>query len=223
MQQPNLHVWEQNPETGDQEVSIPDVSGPFWWAQLHAWAENIRDVGCPTCGEFAVKAATALHDVVNNHLGKPIQHPANLREIAAAFEQAADATVLMVVGTSQDYTIEGERYLPAPLEAARGEQGPDPDMSGLMDTVIAGGASAMGAALGGMAVQRLLGTGAPATQDPETVTVVDDEDDVQAQGSVPGDQVTADLGTLLDDLDNLLKDDSQLGEVDARTLRVTKG
>ena len=67
--------WEKDPDTGDDVVSIPEVCGGFWWAQLHSWAKNIRDDGCSSCGQFAVEAARAIHDIVNSHLGKPIQHP----------------------------------------------------------------------------------------------------------------------------------------------------
>ena len=68
---------------------IPDLCGAYWWAQLHSWAENIRTVGCRPCGEFAVDAAVALHDVVNHHLDKPIQDPANLERIATYFADAS--------------------------------------------------------------------------------------------------------------------------------------
>lgn len=54
-----------DPETGEEYVSIPEVAGPGWWATLHSWAENIRDNGCSHCGEFAVKMAAAMHDLVN--------------------------------------------------------------------------------------------------------------------------------------------------------------
>ena len=51
---------------------------------MHSWAQNIRDVGCPSCGEFAVKVAEGVHDVVNNHLGKPLQHPESVLALAKA-------------------------------------------------------------------------------------------------------------------------------------------
>ena len=74
--------WETDPKTGEKFVSVPDVCGSFWWAQLHSWAENVRDSGCASCGAFAVMAATAIHDMVNNHVGKPIQDPQNLMSFA---------------------------------------------------------------------------------------------------------------------------------------------
>ena len=77
--------WEVEPETGDRFVSVPEVCGEFWWAQLHSWAENIRDHGCSTCGDVAVPMAMAFHDLVNYKLGKPIQHPGIFEAIAMDF------------------------------------------------------------------------------------------------------------------------------------------
>lgn len=83
--------WQKDPDTGRDVVSIPDVCGDFWWAQLHSWAENIRDVGCPSCGEFAVRAAEGLHDIVNSHLGKPLQHPESVLTLASAVLDTLEA------------------------------------------------------------------------------------------------------------------------------------
>ena len=54
--------WEIDAETGERYVPVPNVCGEFGWSQLHSWAENIRDHMCSNCGDFAVKAAHALHD-----------------------------------------------------------------------------------------------------------------------------------------------------------------
>lgn len=66
----------------EDSISIPDICGPSWWAMIHAWAESIRDAGCASCGEFAVKAVSALHDLVNIHLEKPLHDAPNFLEIA---------------------------------------------------------------------------------------------------------------------------------------------
>ena len=79
----------ERPDLKPGEVYVPDVCGSQWWGMLHAWAKVIHDEGCPTCGGFAIKAARALHDVVNVKLGKPVKYGANLREIAAIYQAAA--------------------------------------------------------------------------------------------------------------------------------------
>ena len=68
-QPPEVVPWDID-EHGDQGVYVPDVCGPSWWRMLHGWAEAIRDEGCPSCGEFAVKAVNALHDLVQPQAGQ---------------------------------------------------------------------------------------------------------------------------------------------------------
>ena len=87
--------WEVEPETGDRFVSVPEVCGEFWWAQLHSWAENIRDHGCSTCGDVAVPMAMAFHDLVNYKLGKPIQYPGIFEAIAMDFDLAQKGHILI--------------------------------------------------------------------------------------------------------------------------------
>ena len=79
-----VHTWSKETGTAEETVSIPEVCGGYWWAELHSWAENIRDHGCASCGEFAVMAAQAIHDVVNSELGKPLQHTEAITNLARA-------------------------------------------------------------------------------------------------------------------------------------------
>lgn len=83
---------------GEVEVYAPDVCGAFAWAQLHSWANNIREWICPTCGEFAVKMARAMHDLVNLKLGKPLRTPEEFNYIASLFAQAAQGQPLAAAG-----------------------------------------------------------------------------------------------------------------------------
>ena len=83
-QVPEVVPWDID-ERGDQGVYVPDVCGPSWWRMLHGWAEAIRDEGCPSCGEFAVQAVSALHDLVNLKLGKPLHDRDNLAEISELY------------------------------------------------------------------------------------------------------------------------------------------
>ncbi len=75
-------------------VYVPDVCGAFWWAQLHSWAQNIHDWGCPKCGAWAIHAARALHDMVNVHLKKKPHHPRDLVKFAGEAHQAVHAAGL---------------------------------------------------------------------------------------------------------------------------------
>ena len=93
--------WETDPENGEQFISIADVCGGFWWAQLHSWAENIRDHGCSDCGEFAVSMALAMHDLVNVKLLKPPQHPELLAQFGEFFQIAAEDQGLRGVKVAQ--------------------------------------------------------------------------------------------------------------------------
>lgn len=87
---------ERRAPDGSIDIYKPEVAGPFAWAQLHSWANNIRDFICPTCGEFAVKAARALHDLVNLKLGKPLKTPDEFAFIAGLFARALNGDPLLV-------------------------------------------------------------------------------------------------------------------------------
>lgn len=80
--------WQQDAD-GNDVVSIPEICGPSWWAMLHGWAKAIETDGCPSCGGFAVKAASALHDLTNIKLGKPIHDEDNFLELAGYYTNAA--------------------------------------------------------------------------------------------------------------------------------------
>lgn len=88
MEQPPVVQWGQN-ESGEDIVHVPDVAGPLAWGTLHSWAQSVHDWMCPICGDFAIRATRALHDVVNVKLGKPVLDQANLEEIAGVFASAA--------------------------------------------------------------------------------------------------------------------------------------
>lgn len=80
-------------DTGEEYIDIAETCGGVWWANFHSLAKNIRDYGCSTCGDFAVKMMQACHDLVNIHLAgqgqeKKIHYPDNLREFASYFHEA---------------------------------------------------------------------------------------------------------------------------------------
>lgn len=80
--------WQRDAQ-GNDMVSIPEICGPSWWAMLHGWAKAIETDGCPSCGGFAVKAASALHDLTNIKLGKPVHDEDNFLELAGYYTNAA--------------------------------------------------------------------------------------------------------------------------------------
>ena len=82
--------WETDPNDGERYAPGADVAGPFAWRLLHDWAQAVHDEICPSCGEFAISAARAVHDVVNVELGKPVQYPDDLRKLWTACGQAMD-------------------------------------------------------------------------------------------------------------------------------------
>ena len=99
-QLPEVAPWDID-EHGDQGVYIPDVCGPSWWRMLHGWAEAIRDEGCPSCGEFAVQAVSALHDLVNLKLGKSLHDRDTFVEISELYARAKE-TLMGVSQQSQE-------------------------------------------------------------------------------------------------------------------------
>ena len=105
--------WERDSETGEQFVNVADVSGPCWWRILHSWAEAIRDEGCGSCGEFAVGATVALHDLVNVELGKPVWDRRNFVDFAAAYHAAAEE----VLGMHVDKPAMGREVVPDTVSA----------------------------------------------------------------------------------------------------------
>ena len=107
--------WERNSETGEQFVNVAEVSGPCWWRILHSWAEAIREEGCSSCGEFAVAATVALHDLVNVELGKPVWDRRNFVEFAAEYHAAAEE----VLGMHVDKPAMGRGVMPMSVSARK--------------------------------------------------------------------------------------------------------
>ena len=103
--------WERHSETGEQFVNVAEVSGPCWWRILHSWAEAIRDEGCSSCGEFAVGATVALHDLVNVELGKPVWDRRNFVDFAAKCHAAAEE----VLGIHVDKPAMGRAIVPSTI------------------------------------------------------------------------------------------------------------
>ena len=90
--------WETD-ESDGQFVFVPDVCGPLAWDLLHRWAGAVHDSMCSSCGEFAIKAASAIHDAVNVKLGKPVHDAETLHEVALTLQAAAAGD--LVVGVAQ--------------------------------------------------------------------------------------------------------------------------
>ena len=89
--QPPRVKWEKD-DNGDEYVSNPEIAGPFAWAQIHAWAQNLHDHVCPSCGVPAIKMVSAMHDVVNAKLGKPIHDRDAMAWMRDALDKALGGT-----------------------------------------------------------------------------------------------------------------------------------
>ena len=85
---PPVVPWKTGSD-GDRYVHVPEVCGPLAWDMLHRWAGAVHDSMCPTCGDFAIKAARAVHDTVNVKLGRPVQYPDDLAEVLETMQLAA--------------------------------------------------------------------------------------------------------------------------------------
>lgn len=60
---------------------IPEIVGPFAWGIIHHAFESFP---CPPCAETGGKLARGLHDVINFHTGKGIEHPGDLQFLLEA-------------------------------------------------------------------------------------------------------------------------------------------
>lgn len=82
---PDPTVARPGPVThGNPDEAAPEVWGPRKWRELDEWA---RSIPCPPCRDFGAKAASAIHDVVNVKLGKPVHDPPNLKWFADVVKQ----------------------------------------------------------------------------------------------------------------------------------------
>ena len=93
LDQPPEARW-QTDEEGNEYVVVAEICGPFAWKMLHSWADAVHDDICRVCGIFAIFAAEGIHDIVNVKLGKPVQHPFSLIELARAAAEAVEKAEL---------------------------------------------------------------------------------------------------------------------------------
>ena len=100
----------------------------------------------------------------------------------------------------------------------------------LLEFLINGAAQAAGATAAATLVSRVMGGGIAVTSPEAVIRVIDDRKDrkttpassVHNPKTVEGDQAEVDLGTLLAEIDVILKTPGKLGEVDPQTLRVVR-
>lgn len=71
---------------GNPDEQPPSEWGPKKWRELEEWA---RSIPCLPCRDFGARAASAIHDVVNVKLGKPVYDPTNLRWFADVVKETA--------------------------------------------------------------------------------------------------------------------------------------
>ena len=68
----------------DDFIDIADVVGPFAWGVIHHAMESFP---CAPCAENGGKLGRGVHDVVNFHTGKPLQHPEDLEFLRVSVNQ----------------------------------------------------------------------------------------------------------------------------------------
>lgn len=86
-------------ELADDELAAVDISevvGPYAWSALHHAVESFP---CQECADEGSSLMRGLHDVVNAKLGKPIEHPEDLRRLAELATSAASGELAQPVLT----------------------------------------------------------------------------------------------------------------------------
>jgi len=63
---------------------IPEIVGPYAWGMIHHAFESFP---CTPCAETGGRLARGLHDVVNFHTGKGLQHPVDLEFLREAVQE----------------------------------------------------------------------------------------------------------------------------------------
>jgi len=76
------------PSLSDGMVSIADECGGSWWAALHG---VVQAINCPPCREHGQRLMSAMHDLVNHKLGRPLFDPNNFARVAGEYAEAAGA------------------------------------------------------------------------------------------------------------------------------------
>ncbi len=60
------------------------LAGPYGWGIIHHAFETFP---CAPCAEAGGALGKGVHDVVNHHIGKPIQHPRELEYLRQAISE----------------------------------------------------------------------------------------------------------------------------------------
>ena len=222
------------------------VLGPATWAELHAWADRFAaKVGDSCgCGKYAQDAAKALHDSVNVHLRKPAKYPENLAAVASIYQAAAHGVMVkeerMQPALFQPKSETGIYPWPDGMFDDEEEEEDDDTKSkrkaprlsqSFLDTILHT-AIGTGVAIG---VSKALN---PPPAPPPTLTIIKEEEAkpqeptltvikeavpaVASPKFVEGDQAQVDLGTLLEEIDQILKNPDKMGVVDANKLVVIR-
>ena len=62
---------------------IPEIVGPYGWGIIHHAFESFP---CPPCAETGGRLGRGVHDVVNFHIGKSLEHPEDLEFLREAVQ-----------------------------------------------------------------------------------------------------------------------------------------
>lgn len=69
-------------------VNLSAVYGPLWWAKLE---QDVAAINCPPCRAEGQALLSAMHDLMNLKLGKPLFDANNFRRVATEYGAALNA------------------------------------------------------------------------------------------------------------------------------------
>ena len=68
-------------------IDVAATNGPSWWKKLEGAVDSID---CSPCQEKGQALLTAMHDLINVDLGKPVHDQDNLEHMAELYAQAVE-------------------------------------------------------------------------------------------------------------------------------------
>lgn len=185
---------EAHQHSASMEAQLAQL-GRTSWSQLHQWAANyqaeVAKLGSTCgCGDFAVHAMQAVHDVVNVQLGKKVEHLESLEMLRTAMSAmstegmvsipsklARDILGFLKEQNMRHLFIELQKYIDVLDDFGRKSSTRQEQQvqlsSGFLDLLLGGAATAAGATIAGYGVSKLLGA-VPMTSPEAGYRIIDD-------------------------------------------------
>ena len=213
-------------------VNLAITDGPKWWARLHA---DMESISCEPCRDKGVKLMNGVHDTVSAHLGKDMQKPDDFAYLKQMVEEAGVKMGQHPVCTSAQgkklerciHHVKDSGSSVNPWAACITSVGCKPDKvkahSPLLELLVNGATQAAGMTIGAHVVSKALGGVTAVTSPQDQIRVVEEKKPrVYNPNVVEGDQATVDLGTLLEEIDAILRSPDKMGLVDPANLKILK-